>query len=96
MHKYLETSEETGVVTVSLTEMEGRRFVPIVCCITETAQREVNISIVLMNSNEQIIIVLFSIIHPGTPGQILHSYFLINYFSVKICCIKDFERQRKP
>lgn len=27
--------------------------------------------------------------HPGTPGQILHSYFLIKYLSVKICCIKS-------
>lgn len=64
------------------------------CSSIERAQTEVNTSVVFMNSNEQFMFVLFSIIHPGTPGQILHSYFLIKYLSVKIFCIKNFERQR--
>lgn len=60
----MEILKETGIVTVSLTVMETKKFVPIVYCVIEGTKTEVYTSIVLMNSNMQEILTFFSTIYP--------------------------------
>jgi len=57
---------------------------------------EVSTSIVFMNSNEQNVFILFSVIYPGTVCYILHACLLMTYLSVKIFWVKSLKGEEKP
>lgn len=60
----MEILKETAIVKFSLTMMETKKLVRIVCCGIEGTKTEVYTSIVLMNSNMQEILALLSTIYP--------------------------------